>query len=476
MSSIAPTDRALFEVPEMRRVRRIHFVGIGGSGMCGIAEVLLNQGYRITGSDLARSDTCARLEGLGAEVFIGQRGEQVEGADVIVVSSAIAEDNPELVAARAARIPVVRRAEMLGELMRYRHGIAIAGTHGKTTTTSLITSVFEAAELDPTFVIGGLLNSAGTNARLGASRHLVAEADESDASFLHLQPMVAVVTNIDADHMETYGGDFARLRDTFVEFLQRLPFYGVAVLCVDDPAVREMLPRIGRPVITYGLSEDADVRAEAIETHERSSRFRVLRRDRASLSIEMPLPGEHNVRNALAAVAVASDEGVADAAIVAGLARFEGVGRRFQVQELRIADANVTLVDDYGHHPTEVAAVVRTVRECWPGRRVVMVYQPHRFTRTRDLYDDFVRVLSDVDLLLLLEVYAAGEAPIAGADGRALARSVRQWRSGVDPLFVATLDEVPARLADVVRDGDVVITQGAGDVGRLAATLKGASA
>lgn len=476
MSSIAPTDRALFEVPEMRRIRRIHFVGIGGSGMCGIAEVLLNQGYRITGSDLARSDTCARLEGLGAEVFIGQRGEQVEGADVIVVSSAIAEDNPELVAARAARIPVVRRAEMLGELMRYRHGIAVAGTHGKTTTTSLVTSVFEAAELDPTFVIGGLLNSAGTNARLGASRHLVAEADESDASFLHLQPMVAVVTNIDADHMETYGGDFARLRDTFVEFLQRLPFYGVAVLCVDDPAVREMLPRIGRPVITYGLSEDADVRAEAVETRERSSRFRVLRRDRAPLNIEMPLPGEHNVRNALAAIAVASDEGVADAAIVAGLARFEGVGRRFQVQELRIADANVTLVDDYGHHPTEVAAVVRTVRECWPGRRVVMVYQPHRFTRTRDLYDDFVRVLSDVDLLLLLEVYAAGEAPIAGADGRALARSVRQWRSGVDPLFVATLEEVPARLADVVRDGDVVITQGAGDVGRLAAALKGASA
>ena len=473
MNAATRNEGALFEVPEMRRIRRIHFIGIGGSGMCGIAEVLLNQGYRITGSDLARSEACTRLASLGAEVAIGQRAENVDGADVVVVSSAIAEDNPELVAARAARTPVVRRAEMLGGRMRYRHGIAVAGTHGKTTTTSLVTSILEAAGLDPTFVIGGLLNSAGTNARLGASRHLVAEADESDASFLFLQPMAAVVTNIDADHMETYGGDFERLRDAFVDFLHRLPFYGVAVLCVDDAAVRSILPRVSRPTITYGLSEDADVRAEAIETRERSSRFRVVRREREDLEIAMPLPGEHNVLNALAAIAVATDEGVDDEAIVRGLAQFGGVGRRFQVRELVIGGARVTLVDDYGHHPTEVAAVIRTVRACWPGRRVLMVYQPHRFTRTRDLYDDFVRVLSEVDLLLLLEVYAAGEVPIAGADGRALARGVRQWSPGADPLFVPSVEEVPSTLAGVLEHGDVVITQGAGDVGRLGVLLAG---
>lgn len=465
-----------FHVPGMRRISRIHFVGIGGSGMCGIAEVLSNEGYRVTGSDLLRSDACRRLEGLGVDVAIGQRAENVAGADVVVVSSAISDDNPELQAARSARIPVVRRAEMLGELMRYRHGIAVAGTHGKTTTTSLVTAVFDAAKLDPTFVIGGLLNSAGTNARLGASRHLVAEADESDASFLFLQPMVAVVTNIDADHMETYGGDFERLKEAFLDFLQRLPFYGLAVLCIDDDAVRELLPRIARSVITYGLSEDADVRAEALETRERSSHFRVLREGREPLEIAMPLPGVHNVRNALAAIAVATDEGVDDEAIVRGLARYEGVGRRFQVRELRVGEADVTLVDDYGHHPTEVEAVIRTVRECWPGRRLVMVYQPHRYTRTRDLYDDFVRVLAGVDLLLLLEVYAAGEAPIAGADGRALARGVRQWSRGSAPLFVPALEEVPGALTSVLEDGDVLITQGAGDVGRLGALLAGAIA
>ncbi|MEE4298795.1 MAG: UDP-N-acetylmuramate--L-alanine ligase [Pseudomonadales bacterium] len=467
---------AEFRAPGMRRIRRIHFVGIGGSGMCGIAEVLSNEGYRVTGSDLLRSDACRRLEGLGVEVAIGQRAENVVGADVVVVSSAIGDDNPELQAARAARIPVVRRAEMLGELMRYRHGIAVAGTHGKTTTTSLVTSILDAAKLDPTFVIGGLLNSAGTNARLGASRHLVAEADESDASFLFLQPMVAVVTNIDADHMETYGGDFERLKEAFLDFLQRLPFYGVAVLCIDDEAVRELLPRVGRPVITYGLAEDAGVRAEGLETRERSSHFRVLREGREPLEIAMPLPGVHNVRNALAAIAVATDEGVDDAAIVRGLARYEGVGRRFQVRELRFGGADVTLVDDYGHHPTEVEAVIRTVRECWPGRRLVMVYQPHRYTRTRDLYDDFVRVLAGVDLLLLLEVYAAGEAPIAGADGRALARGVRQWGRDPAPLFVPSLDEVPGALTSVLEDGDVLITQGAGDVGRLGTLLAGATA
>ena len=465
--------QAMVDVPEMRRIRRIHFIGIGGAGMCGIAEVLLNQGYVVTGSDLAVSDASARLERLGARVFIGQRGENVEGADVIVVSSAIGQENVELLAARQHRIPVVRRAEMLGELMRYRHGIAVAGTHGKTTTTSLITAILVAADLDPTFVIGGLLNSAGTNARLGASRYLVAEADESDASFLHLQPMVAVVTNIDADHMETYGGDFARLRGAFVDFLQRLPFYGVAVLCVDDAAVREILPVIGRPTITYGFSEDADVRAEEVRVEERACSFRLVRAARSDLDITMPLPGDHNVLNALAAIAVATDEGIDDEAIVQGLASYQGVGRRFGVRDLEIASVPVTLVDDYGHHPTEVEAVIRTVRACWPGRRLVMVYQPHRYTRTRDLYDDFVRVLSDVDLLLLLEVYPAGESPIPGADGRALARGVRQWSQGAEPLLLATVDEVPKVLARVLRPQDLLVTQGAGDVGRLHDLLSG---
>lgn len=461
---------ALFEVPEMRRIRRIHFIGIGGSGMCGIAEVLLNQGYLITGSDLVRSETSDRLARLGARVAIGQRSENVDGADVVVVSSAIRGDNPELLAAQEQRTPVVARAEMLGELMRYRHGIAVAGTHGKTTTTSLVTSIFEAAGQDPTFVIGGLLNSAGTNARLGASRLLVAEADESDASFLHLQPMVAIVTNIDADHMSTYGGDFSRLKRTFVEFLHRLPFYGLAVLCIDDEHVRSILDDVSRPMITYGFSADADVRAEALEQEGRLIRFRVLRTQGAPLDIEMPLPGQHNVRNALAAIAVATDEGVGDEAIVRGLAQFSGVGRRFQVRDLRARDRTVTLVDDYGHHPTEVAAVIRTARECWPGRRLVMAYQPHRYSRTRDLFDDFVRVLSDLDLLLLLEVYPAGEDPIAGADGRALARSIRQ-RGSVDPVFVPEVDQAPAALADLLEDGDVLITQGAGDVSRLVRML-----
>ncbi|HSG87747.1 MAG TPA: UDP-N-acetylmuramate--L-alanine ligase [Pseudomonadales bacterium] len=457
-------------VPEMRRIHRIHFIGIGGSGMCGIAEVLLNQGYAITGSDLQRSEASERLVALGARVSLGQHADNVAGADVIVVSSAIRADNPELVAAREARIPVVQRAEMLGELMRYRHGIAVAGTHGKTTTTSLVTAILEAADLDPTFVIGGLLNSAGTNARLGASRHLVAEADESDASFLHLQPMVAIVTNIDADHMSTYGGDFGELKRTFVEFLHRLPFYGLAVLCVDDPHVRSILPDVSRPMITYGLGADADVRGEELHQDGRISRFRVLRSQAAPLEIEMPLPGRHNVLNALAAIAVASDEGVSDDAIVRGLKGFSGVGRRFQIREIAEQGQAVTLVDDYGHHPTEVEAVIRTARQCWPGRRLVMAYQPHRFSRTRDLYDDFVRVLSEVDLLVLLEVYAAGEDPIVGADGRALARSIRQ-RGQVDPIFVDAVDAVPGALADLLQDGDVLITQGAGDVSRLVRML-----
>jgi UDP-N-acetylmuramate--alanine ligase len=468
--SAARETAPLFEVPEMRRIRRIHFIGIGGSGMCGIAEVLLNQGYEISGSDRARSEATERLARLGARIALGQAAENLAGADVVVVSSAIAPDNPELVAAHEARIPVVRRAEMLGELMRYRHGIAVAGTHGKTTTTSLVTAILEAADLDPTFVIGGLLESAGTNARLGASRHIVVEADESDASFLYLQPMVAVVTNIDADHMDTYGGDFGNLRDAFVEFLHRLPFYGLAVLCIDDAHLRGLLGSVSRPTITYGLSSDADVRAEDIRLEGGLSRFRVLRAERAPLDVEMPLPGAHNVLNALAAIAVATDEGVDDDAIRRGLAGFSGVGRRFQLREITPGGRAVTLVDDYGHHPTEVEAVIRTARACWPGRRLVMVYQPHRYTRTRDLHDDFVRVLSELDLLVLLEVYAAGEAPIAGADGRALARGLRQ-RGRVEPVFVPTVDEIPEVLDGLLEHGDVLVTQGAGDVSRLVRLL-----
>ena len=469
MTDVA-SEPALHFVPEMRRIRRIHFVGIGGSGMCGIAEVLLNQGYVITGSDLQRSDATARLERLGARVTIGQRADNIAGADVVVVSSAIRADNPELVAAHAARVPVVRRAEMLGELMRYRHGIAVAGTHGKTTTTSMVTAIFAAAGKDPTFVIGGLLNSVGSNAGLGASRYLVAEADESDASFLHLQPMVAVLTNIDADHMSTYGGDFARLKQAFVDFLHRLPFYGLAVVCVDDDHVRSILGEVSRPLVTYGFSEDAAVRVAHVETEGRSSRFTVLREGREPLPVIMPLPGRHNVLNALAAIAVASDEGIDDEAIVAGLGSYSGVGRRFQVLDMIVHGRAITLVDDYGHHPTEVAAVIRTARDCWPGRRLVMVYQPHRYSRTRDLYDDFIRVLARVDLLLLLEVYAAGEAPVAGADGRALARSLRQ-RGPLDPVFVNAVDEVPVLLCALLQPGDVLLTQGAGDIGNLAREL-----
>ncbi len=461
---------AVHMVPEMRRIRRIHFIGIGGSGMCGIAEVLRNQGYEVTGSDLQRNDVTKRLERLGVEVVIGQRPENVRGADVVVVSSAIRQDNPELVAAAEQRVPVVARAEMLGELMRYRHGIAVAGTHGKTTTTSLITAIFAAAGKDPTFVIGGLLNSAGANAGLGDSRYLVAEADESDASFLYLQPMVAVLTNIDADHMGTYGGDFSRLKRTFVDFLHRLPFYGLAVVCIDDEHVRSVLSEVSRPLISYGFSDDAAVRAERISTEGRSSRFRVLREGHPPLDVTMPLPGRHNVLNALAAIAVATDEGIDDDAVLAGLGGYSGVGRRFQVHEIEVAGKQVTLVDDYGHHPTEVDAVIATARDCWPGRRLVMIYQPHRYTRTRDLYDDFVRVLAGVDLLLLLEVYAAGETPIAGADGRALARSLRQ-RGALDPVFTDRVSEVPMLLEDMLLPGDVLITQGAGDIGTLARQL-----
>lgn len=460
-------------VPEMRRIRRIHFVGIGGAGMCGIAEVLLNQGYEISGSDLKTSETTQRLVSMGAKVFVGHRAENVSGVDVLVSSSAVNPQNPEVVAAREARIPVVRRAEMLGELMRYRHGIAVAGTHGKTTTTSLIASILAAGDRDPTFVIGGLLNSAGTNARLGESRYLVAEADESDASFLHLQPMVTVVTNIDADHMDTYGGDFNKLKQTFIEFLHNLPFYGLAVMCGDDPVICDVLPYVGRATVTYGFHENNDYRAVEVVQQGKTQRFRALRPNHPEpLSIFLNLPGRHNVLNALAAIAVATEEGVADSAIQAGLAEFLGVGRRFQVYgEFNLgAGESVMLVDDYGHHPREVAATIAAVRAGWPERRLVMIYQPHRYTRTRDLFEDFADVLSSVDQLILLDVYAAGEEPIPGADGRTLSRSIRT-RGAVDPIFVETIDAVPSALMNVVRPGDIVITQGAGNVGSLAADL-----
>jgi UDP-N-acetylmuramate--alanine ligase len=466
------SERRRFAVPEMRRIKRIHFVGIGGTGMCGIAEVLLNLGYQIAGSDMKANGATQRLEKLGATVFIGHAADNIRGADVVVTSTAVKENNPEVLAARESRTPIVRRAEMLAELMRYRHGIAVAGTHGKTTTTTMIATVFAQAELDPTFVIGGLVNSAGANAKLGESRFLIAEADESDASFLHLQPLVSVVTNIEADHMDTYGGDFSQLKKTFVEFLHNLPFYGVAVVCIDDPVIRELIPTVGRTVLTYGFSEDADFRIVDWQKDGMRSRFTVQRRDgRAPLAIELNIPGQHNVLNATATIAVACDEAIADEHIVAGLARYPGVGRRFQLYgDLPVADGSVLLVDDYGHHPTEVAATISSVRQAWPERRLVMVYQPHRYTRTRDLYEDFAAVLSNVDSLLMLDVYSAGEEPIAGADSRSLCRSIRS-RGKVEPVFVEKIEQVVEVLRGVVRPGGIVLTQGAGNIGALAAEL-----
>ena len=466
----------VYQVPEMRRIRRIHFVGIGGAGMSGIAEVLKNQGYDVSGSDIRDSAVTARLRAMDVDVYIGHRAENTDQADVVVVSSAVAGDNPEVVSARERRVPIVPRAEMLAEIMRYRHGIAVAGTHGKTTTTSLIASVLGEAGLDPTFVIGGKLNSAGTNAQLGGSRYLVAEADESDASFLHLTPVISVVTNIEADHMDTYGGDVEKLKQTFVDFLHNLPFYGVAVMCVDDDYVQEIIPRISRAIITYGIDNpDADYRAENITSDGLKTRFLVRRPGgRPDLQVELKMPGRHNVLNALATIAVATDEGVDDQAICRGLAGFAGVGRRFQVYgEYQTPKAASTLVDDYGHHPTEVEAVIRAAREAWPQRRIVMLYQPHRYTRTRDLYEDFVRVLSEVDGLLLMDVYSAGEPAIPGADGRALCRSIRQ-RGKVEPVFVEDNREIESLLANVLQDGDLLITQGAGDIGGVAARLAAA--
>ncbi|MBI3772966.1 MAG: UDP-N-acetylmuramate--L-alanine ligase [Gammaproteobacteria bacterium] len=465
----------------MRRIKHIHFVGIGGAGMSGIAEVLHNLGYRVSGTDLGQSATTQRLQKMGIEVAIGHEAKHIAGCDALVTSSAVTEDNPEVVAAHEHRIPVVPRAEMLAELMRFRYGIAVAGTHGKTTTTSLVASVLAEAGLDPTFVIGGRLNSIGANARLGGGEYLVAEADESDASFLYLQPMISIVTNIDVDHMSTYGGDYGRLRQTFIDFLHHLPFYGLAVLCIDDPGVREILDLCGRPMITYGFAEDADLRAVDVRHDKSATTFNVIRADRKDpMAVTLNLPGRHNVLNSLAVIAVAHELGISDDIIVRALANFQGIGRRFQINgEIQTAKGKVMLVDDYGHHPREVAATVAAIRAGWPGRRIVVAFQPHRYSRTRDLFEDFTVVLSEIDVLLLLEVYPAGEAPIPGADSRSLSRAIRA-RGQVDPVFVESPDEMAATLLGVIKDGDIVLTLGAGNIGaaaaKLAANLAGGSA
>jgi UDP-N-acetylmuramate--alanine ligase len=452
-------------------VRHIHFVGIGGAGMSGIAEVLLNLGYTVSGSDAAESGATRRLARLGAMVSLGHAPEQIEGADAVVTSTAVRGDNPEVIAARARRIPVVPRAVMLGELMRLKQGIAIAGTHGKTTTTSLVASVLAAGGLDPTFVIGGRLNSAGANARLGSGDYIVVEADESDASFLNLMPVMAVVTNIDNDHMETYGHDFARLKGAFVDFLSRLPFYGHAVLCIDDRHVREILPFVSKPVLTYGFGADAQYRAVDAAAEGTQMRFTALREGASPLAVQLNLPGRHNVANALATIAVATELGVADEAILGGLASFTGVGRRFaRYGEVAIAGGSFTLIDDYGHHPVEIEATLAAVRGAFPGRRIVLAFQPHRYTRTRDCFEDFVRVLAAADTLLLAEVYPAGEAPIVAADGRALARALRV-AAKVEPVFVESVEAMPQAILDAAQPGDVVITMGAGSIGQVAGRL-----
>jgi len=453
-------------------IRHIHFVGIGGAGMSGIAEVLLNQGYRISGSDLGESTVTRRLVALGAEVFVGHDAGHIEGADAIVTSTAVKEDNPEVVAAHARLIPVVPRAVMLAELMRMKKGVAIAGTHGKTTTTSLVTSVLAAGRLDPTFVIGGRLNSANANAQLGSGEYIVVEADESDASFLNLLPVLSVVTNIDADHMDTYGHDFGNLKSAFVDFLHKMPFYGAAVVCVDDPAIREILPRIARPITSYGFSEDAQVRAVNVRAVDTQMHFTVQRRNGVELpdlDIVLNLPGEHNVLNALAAIGIAVELGVEDAAVQQALAEFKGVGRRFQ----RYGEASLpggghcTVVDDYGHHPVEMAATLAAARGAYPGRRLVLAFQPHRYTRTRDCFEDFVKVIGQADAVLLAEVYAAGEAPIVAADGRSLARALRV-AGKLEPVFVDDIAAMAQAVLDNARDGDVVLCMGAGTVGNVA--------
>lgn len=462
------------------KVNHIHFVGIGGSGMSGIAEVLLNLGYQISGSNLSENATTQRLSELGATVHIGHADTHIASADAVVTSSAIKPDNPEVIAARARNIPVVPRAMMLAELLRLRQGIAIAGTHGKTTATSLIASVLAQAEMDPTFVIGGRLEAAGSHAKLGSGEFIVVEADESDASFLYLQPVLAVVTNIDADHMETYDHDFSRLKQAFVDFVQHLPFYGMAILCVDDANVREIIPTISKPITTYGLSDTAQIRATDISHCSGQMRFTALigvNGKTRKLNITLNLPGLHNVQNALAAIAVGNEVGVPDASIIKALTGFKGVGRRFQrCGEIKLSknDSNncgsFTLVDDYGHHPVEIAATIAAARGAFPGRRLMVAFQPHRYTRTRDVFEDFVKVLSTADVLLLTEVYSAGESPIVAADGKSLVRAIRV-QGKVEPIFVETVEELPAAIFSIVQDGDVVLVMGAGSVGSVAQNL-----
>jgi UDP-N-acetylmuramate--alanine ligase len=450
------------------KVKRVHFVGIGGSGMSGIAEVLLTQGYQVSGSDVTATAVTRRLTALGARIAAGHAADNIAGADVVVVSTAVPADNPEIVAAREKNIPVVPRALMLAELMRLKQGIAVAGTHGKTTTTSLIASVLAEGGLDPTFVIGGRLVSADANARLGKGEFLVAEADESDASFLVLQPVLAVITNIDADHMETYEHDFAKLKEAFVNFAQRLPFYGTAVLCIDDAHVRDIIPAITKSIVTYGFAEDAHLRAQQIGHAGGRMRFVATKANLPALSVELNLAGVHNVQNALAAIAVGREVGVADGAIAKALSEFKGVGRRFQrFGEIAIPrGGSFTLIDDYGHHPTEMAATLDAVRRSFPGRRLVLAFQPHRYTRTRDLFEDFVKILSTADALLVAEVYPAGEAPIVAADGRALTRALRIG-GRIEPVFVEDVSEMPAAIRAMARDGDVVLTMGAGSIGQV---------
>jgi UDP-N-acetylmuramate--alanine ligase len=456
------------------KIKNIHFVGIGGSGMSGIAEVLTNLGYGVSGSDLADNATTRRLSGLGIRVATGHLAENIDNADVVVVSTAVKDDNPEVQAARARKIPLVPRAQMLSELMRLKRGIAVAGTHGKTTTTSLVASILAAGGLDPTFVIGGRLNAAGANARLGSGEFLVAEADESDASFLCLSPVISIVTNIDADHMETYGHDFERLKQTFVDFLQRLPFYGLAVLCADDPHVREIMPRVSKQIVSYGLEESANVRAENVRAEKGLMHFDCLRVNGGvtRFPVTLNLPGVHNVQNALAAIAVASEVGVSDAAVVKALAEFTGVGRRFQRhgEVVSPAGGTFTLIDDYGHHPAEMRATLAAARGAFPDRRLLLAFQPHRYTRTRDCFEDFVGVLGSVDALILADVYAAGEAPIVAADGRALARALRV-AGRVDLVFVENIADMPQTILEIARDGDVVITMGAGSIGGVSGKL-----
>lgn len=461
----------------MRRINRIHFVGIGGSGMGGIAEVLLNLGYQVQGSDLKPNAVTQRLSQLGAQITFGHAARNVGSADVLVVSSAVQPDNSEVLEAQERRVPIVQRAQMLGELMRFRYAIAVAGTHGKTTTTSMVASILAEAGLDPTFVIGGRLKSAGSNARLGTGKYLVAEADESDASFMHLQPMIAILTNVDNDHLGTHDGDFERLKQSFVDFLHNLPFYGLAVVCADDPIATTLAPRIARPIVTYGIETDADIRAVNIARRGTQTRFDVQRRGlQALLPIELNLPGVHNVLNSLAAIAVAFELDIAPVAIQAALANFHGVDRRLQQYgDVQTAAGRVTLIDDYGHHPTELAATLEAVRQGWPQRRILLAFQPHRYTRTRDLLDDFARVLASVDALIVTEVYAAGEAPIAGADGKAICRAIRS-HGRVEPLLVEKIEDLPRALIQIARDGDVIVTMGAGSIGAAAAELPAALA